>query len=115
MLESPLVPDGSAPGTQSPVRPERPLTRRELRELERATEVAQGEVGAVSGMFESAPTAGVAAPAPGAGVAAPAPAGPPAAPVSRRASRAAEAAPALGGAIATGAPAVAAAAGPAAP
>src|SRR5918994_2338222 len=34
VLESPLVPDGSAPGTQASLRPERPLTRRELREAE---------------------------------------------------------------------------------
>lgn len=36
MLEPHLVPDGSAPGTQSPLRSERPLTRRELREREAA-------------------------------------------------------------------------------
>uniref|UniRef100_UPI001939C5A9 hypothetical protein n=1 Tax=Agromyces humi TaxID=1766800 RepID=UPI001939C5A9 len=36
MLESPLVPDGSTPGTQIPLRAERPLTRRELRERETA-------------------------------------------------------------------------------
>lgn len=36
MLESPLVPDGSAPGTQLPMRSERPLTRREIREREAA-------------------------------------------------------------------------------
>ncbi|MFD6056142.1 M23 family metallopeptidase [Agromyces sp. NPDC060279] len=40
MLESPLVPDGSTPGTQTPSRSERPLTRRELRERERAAELA---------------------------------------------------------------------------
>ncbi len=32
MLESPLVPDGPTPGTQAPLRSERPLTRREIRE-----------------------------------------------------------------------------------
>lgn len=36
MPESPLVPDGFAPGTQVPLRPERPLTRREIRERESA-------------------------------------------------------------------------------
>ncbi|MBT2500766.1 peptidoglycan DD-metalloendopeptidase family protein [Agromyces sp. ISL-38] len=36
MLESPLVPDDSTPGTQASPRPERPLTRRELREREAA-------------------------------------------------------------------------------
>jgi hypothetical protein len=40
VLESPLVPDGSTPGTQTPLRSERPLTRRELRERERAAELA---------------------------------------------------------------------------
>lgn len=46
MLESPLVPDGSTPGTRAEVRPERPLTRRELREREteaaRLAEAANG-------------------------------------------------------------------------
>lgn len=40
MLESPLVPDGSSPGTQSSLRPERPLTRREIREREAAAAAA---------------------------------------------------------------------------
>ena len=34
MLESPLVPDGSSPGTHDPLRSERPLSRREIRERE---------------------------------------------------------------------------------
>lgn len=36
MPESPLVPDDFAPGTQVPLRPERPLTRREIRDREAA-------------------------------------------------------------------------------
>lgn len=43
VLESPLVPDGSTPGTQASLRPERPLTRRELREAE-ATEARRAEL-----------------------------------------------------------------------
>lgn len=74
VLESPLVPDGSAPGTQSPVRPERPLTRRELRERERAVEAEQGDAGVLA-LFETPGGAGApVAPAPAAAPIASAPA-----------------------------------------
>ncbi|MDQ0573803.1 peptidoglycan DD-metalloendopeptidase family protein [Agromyces albus] len=53
MLESPLVPDGSTPGTQASLRPERPLTRRELRERE-AAEARQAEGHGIEAVVESA-------------------------------------------------------------
>ncbi|MFF2277804.1 peptidoglycan DD-metalloendopeptidase family protein [Agromyces sp. NPDC058126] len=64
MLESPLVPDGSTPGTRAEVRPERPLTRRELRERE--TEAARLAASANEGIQAPAQFTGAdaAAPAP---------------------------------------------------
>ncbi|GLU91263.1 hypothetical protein Agsp01_35180 [Agromyces sp. NBRC 114283] len=52
VLESPLVPDGSTPGTQTPLRSERPLTRRELRERERAAELAATPAAPVPAVVE---------------------------------------------------------------
>ncbi|RZS68622.1 murein DD-endopeptidase MepM/ murein hydrolase activator NlpD [Agromyces ramosus] len=57
MLESPLVPDGSAPGTQVPLRPERPLTRREIRERETA-EAQRLAAAAAAAAFAAPPPAG---------------------------------------------------------
>lgn len=61
MLESPLVPDDSTPGTQALSRPERPLTRRELRERESA-ETAAAQRAAAIGQHQVAPAVAQAAP-----------------------------------------------------
>ncbi|RXZ49011.1 M23 family metallopeptidase [Agromyces fucosus] len=61
MLESPLVPDDSTPGTQALSRPERPLTRRELRERESA-ETAAAQRAAAFGQQQTAPAAAQGAP-----------------------------------------------------
>ena len=53
VLESPLVPDDSTPGTQALSRPERPLTRRELRERE-AAETAAAQHAAAIGQHQMA-------------------------------------------------------------
>ncbi|MFE6964529.1 peptidoglycan DD-metalloendopeptidase family protein [Agromyces sp. NPDC057679] len=66
MLESPLVPDGSTPGTRAEVRPERPLTRRELRERE--AEAARSAAAANGGTQAPAQFTGADAAAPAAWV-----------------------------------------------
>jgi murein DD-endopeptidase MepM/ murein hydrolase activator NlpD len=68
VLESPLVPDDSTPGTQDPLRSGRPLTRRELREreaMQAASAVAHEEA-------TTAPDAAASTPAPPAASARPA-------------------------------------------
>ncbi|WP_308798651.1 peptidoglycan DD-metalloendopeptidase family protein [Agromyces silvae] len=61
MPESPLVPDGSTPGTTAPLRSEQPLTRRERRERE-AAEAAAAASAAFDGRPETGST-GIAEPA----------------------------------------------------
>ena len=63
VLESPLVPDGSTPGTQVPLRAERPLTRRELRERETAEALRLESAAAAAQAASGAGGAGGAGPA----------------------------------------------------
>ncbi|MET4156650.1 peptidoglycan DD-metalloendopeptidase family protein [Agromyces sp. PvR057] len=57
MLESPLVPDDSTPGTMDPLRSARPLTRRELREREAAQAVHEVQAGQAATATPAAPVA----------------------------------------------------------
>ncbi|MGI9824283.1 M23 family metallopeptidase [Agromyces sp. Marseille-Q5079] len=57
MLESPLVPDDSTPGTQDPLRSGRPLTRRELREREAAESLRTGASTSIPDAAAPPPTA----------------------------------------------------------